>query len=146
MNNKPIGYKINVTSKLFNQVVNEIAQENGMNKTHFNIISYLARKRDKEVTQKELCEYLHFKAPTISLTLQSMETDGYINRTKSVNDSRNTIVKLTEKGFKKDNEVRLIFEETDLLIEKSLTKEEFKEFNSCLDKVSTALENKVKKC
>lgn len=143
---RPIGYKINLASRLFNQVTNVLAQENGLNKTHFSIIHYLARRRNKEVTQKELCEFLHFKAPTISLTLHTLEAEGFLERTKSTIDSRNTIVKLTEKGFKKADETRAIFKETDKLIEDSLTKEELEMFNTCLDKVSAQMDMKVKKC
>ena len=79
------------------------------------------------------------KAPTISLTLQSMEQDGLVERVKSSTDSRCTYVVLTKKGEELDDKIRGFFHSTEQLMLDSLTIEELSVFVKCLDKISERL-------
>ena len=57
------------------------------------------------LTQNELKEIVSLRAPTISLTLQNMESDGLIIRKSDKKDLRSVRVYITEKGKKIDKEI-----------------------------------------
>ena len=142
MENKPLGFKIGEVSRLFHNKVKKLANDNGISQTYFHIIGYLKRNKNSNITQKDICEFVKMKAPTISLTLQSMEQDGLVERVKSETDSRCTYVVLTEKGEELDDKIRGFFHSTEQLMLDALSEEEFKIFIKCLDKISERLEMK----
>ena len=49
-------------------------------------------------TQLTLAKLSHLKAPTVSVTLQKMENEGYVIRRRNTSDLRQTFVFITEKG------------------------------------------------
>jgi len=54
--------------------------------------------RREGVTQLDLVKSTHLKAPTVSITLQKLEKDGYVERKHDDYDLRAVRVFLTEKG------------------------------------------------
>ena len=98
MNDKPLGHRMGEVSRLFHNKVKKLANDNGISTTYFHIIGFLKRNKNENITQKDICEFVKMKAPTISLTLNSMEQEGYVERVKSETDSRCTYVVLTKKG------------------------------------------------
>ena len=139
MENKPLGFKIGEISRLFHNKVKKLANDNGISQTYFHIIGFLRRNKENNITQKDICEFIKMKAPTISLTLQSMEQDGLVERVKSLTDSRCTYVVLTKKGEELDDKIRGFFSSTEQMMLDALTPEELKMFNECLDKISERL-------
>lgn len=55
-------------------------------------------------TQLDLVRATRLKAPTVSVTLQRMERDGLVTRESDPDDMRRTIVRLTDKGRKLEQE------------------------------------------
>jgi len=141
MKNKFLGFKIGEVSRLFHNKVKKLANDNGISQTYFHIIGFLRRNSDKNITQKDICEFIKMKAPTISLTLQSMEQEGLVERIKSEIDSRCTYVVLTKKGEDLDDRIRGFFLSTEEIIESALTVEELEMVINCLDKITERLEN-----
>ena len=140
MNDKPLGHRMGEVSRLFHNKVKKLANDNGISTTYFHIIGFLKRNKNENITQKDICEFVKMKAPTISLTLNSMEQEGYVERVKSETDSRCTYVVLTKKGEELDERIRGFFQMTDKIMEDSLTKDELEMFKYCLDKISKELE------
>ncbi len=63
-------------------------------------------------TQLDLVKATHLKAPTISVALQKLESDGYVMREPDEHDMRAMRVYLTEKGRALEDSLRKrIFEE-----------------------------------
>lgn len=141
---KPIGRKINDISKLFNNSINMLVQKSGINKTYFDILHYLNKNIAKEITQSDICSFLNFKAPTISIVLKTMEDEGLLIRERSIVDSRKTFVRLSSYGIEKALETKKIFLDADKMIEDCLTSEELILFNNYLDKITDNLRSKVK--
>ena len=139
MENKPLGFKIGEISRLFHNKVKKLANDNGISQTYFHIIGFLRRNKENNITQKDICEFIKMKAPTISLTLQSMEQEGLVERVKSETDSRCTYVVLTQKGEELDDKIRGFFHSTEQMMLDALNEEELKMFNECLDKISERL-------
>ena len=80
------------------------------------------------------------KAPTVSITLSNLESEGIVLRKKSTKDSRKTIVELSEKGMSADDEIRSAFAEVNQLMLNEFNDEEIALFNSFLSRMSDALE------
>lgn len=138
MENLPIGYRLKRTFHAFNDAVKRKVYRSNINFTNFCILTYLNRNLDcgnNEVTQKDICSFTSLKAPTISLTLQNMEQDGYICRTKSNKDSRIAFVQLTAKGKEQAEMMKLFFQNTDSQIGSKLSKEEYDTLCLLLDKI-----------
>lgn len=140
MEQKIIGYSLSELSRLFHRSVKNIANDNGISSTYFQILGFLTHNQDENITQKDICEFVKMKAPTISLTLQNMESEGLIERVKSETDSRCTYVVLTQKGIELNDRVKTFFDITEQKMINSLTKSEYQTLMKCLEKMKTALE------
>jgi DNA-binding MarR family transcriptional regulator len=66
--------------------------------TQYIVMMYLWE--NKECNVKELGKTLILDSNTLTPLLKKLESKNYITRTKSSNDSRNTIIKITESGLK----------------------------------------------
>ena len=64
--------------------------------TQYIVMMYLWE--NKETNVKELGKTLILDSNTLTPLLKKLESKNYITRNKSNNDSRNTIIKLTEEG------------------------------------------------
>jgi len=95
---------INEISKLFHNKMREKSEELGFKNGYRQILMLLAHGDD--ITQLDIAEATHLKAPTVSVTLKKMEEDGLILRQTDLMDSRKTRVYLTEEGRKLDQKHR----------------------------------------
>lgn len=136
---EPIGYQIKMLSKLFGETIKMKVEKSGISVTQFHIIKFLDINSDCEVTQKDICEYLKMKAPTISITLTNMENDNLIYRRKSEKDSRKTFIALSSEGCKLAASCKKIFKELDQIMESSLSSEELNLLNQSLNKMKNKL-------
>jgi len=86
-------------------------------------------------TQLELANITHLKPPTISVTLQKMEADGYVRRVPNERDMRQTLVYLTEKGEEYNKNIRMKIEKIDKEVASGFTDEELKALVSMLTRI-----------
>ena len=100
----------------------------------------LKYNKENNITQKDICEFIKMKAPTISLTLQSMEQEGLVERIKSETDSRCTYVVLTQKGEELDEKIRGFFQTAEKTMVDALTGDELEMIKKCLEKIGKELE------
>lgn len=143
----PLGFKIGELSKLIKETIEKKAQKEGLSSTQMKIFKMLSINRSKEITQNDICNFTKFKASTISVALQQMEDEGYIERIKSNEDARKTIIKLTQKGFEKDKDIINIFDNLESSIIKNLNDDEILLLNILLDKMrDNVREEKNKTC
>ena len=136
---RPLGMQINILSNLFRQAVAEEARQKGIPCSYFPIIRYLKMNEQKNITQSDICDFLHFKPSSISVTLQSMENEGLLTRFKSPDDNRKTYVKLSEKGQESDRKIRLSYSKIEDYM-KSLVNDDVETFKKCLVVLINALE------
>ena len=76
------------------------------------------------MTQLELAKRTHLSAPSISVTLQKMESAGLIFRRTNPKDQRATLVYLTEQGYMTDRKVIRLTRETERELLKDISKQE----------------------
>ena len=87
---------INDISRAFAHKMRKAADEECVPFGYRHLLFYLAH--NDGISQLELAKRTNLTPPTVSVTLQKMELDGYIMRTPSPEDQRQMIVCLTDKG------------------------------------------------
>lgn len=85
---------VNEVSKLFKNIL--VRENENLQSSYRHLLFHLAH--EDGVTQLRLAKLTHLKPPTVSVTLQKMERDGYVVRRQDENDLRQTLVYLTDKG------------------------------------------------
>ncbi len=128
-------------SKLFRDQMRRASEEAGIPGGYRQILMELSHMGC--ATQYELAKRTHLSAPTVSVTLQKMEHDGYIIRTPDEKDLRQMQVTLTEKGIcaERDNRIRANALEQTLL--EGLSDSEQAELALLLDKMEENLHRTV---
>jgi len=86
------------------------------------------------LSQRELVELTHLRAPTVSVLLSQMEAEGYVRR-ECGNDRRQLLVELTDKGRAYDSERMRAIATTDQAAMLGITPEEEAELLRLLRKI-----------
>ncbi|MBO4355684.1 MAG: MarR family transcriptional regulator [Clostridia bacterium] len=136
--------RIRDVSKLFGRRVRTLAEESGIPDSYRRFIMHLAHSYEDGnpgLTQSELKDFTHLTAPSVTVTLQKMERDGYITRTPDSKDARQVRVSLTEKGFETDKKVREIHKKTEQTATQGITRQELEQFESVLKKIANNLKS-----
>ena len=92
-----------------------------------------------ELSQKEIAEMTHLKAPSISAILKKMEDEGLAVRKSNPNDKREIRVSLTPKGEEVDRSIIETLKSTDEAGLKGLSAEEQKTLMSLLCRIQDNL-------
>ena len=120
-------------SKLFRDIINREVEKLGILNSYRQLLFCLGRKDG--VNQLEHVRETHLKAPTISVTLKSMEADGLVVRKTDEKDARVIHVYLTEKGRQTDDRIREIHHELDRIMAAGIPQEELDALVSTLKKM-----------
>ncbi len=129
---------INEIGRLMGDKIREKCEENPiMQRSVRLLLIELARKEGR--TQLELVKATRLKAPTISVTLQKMERDGYVIRKPDRYDMRAVRVYLTEKGREIDNRTRKRIETEEAAATSVLTEAECRTLSTLLLKIRNHL-------
>ena len=111
--------------------------------TYTQYICMMAMWEHENMNVKELGEYLYLDSGTLTPLLKKLEEKEYIKRTRSKNDERNLIVKLTDKGKKLRDEAISI--PTKMACSLNLSIDEVKVLKKLLNNLLNNLENNVDK-
>lgn len=88
------------------------------------------------ISQRELAEFLHLSAPTVTTMLQKMEQEGLVERWNDVTDQRITRIRLTEAGAAQAQELKKVFADYVNTTIGSLPEDDRRELARLLDLVS----------
>jgi len=99
-------------------------------------------------TQLQLAKLTHLKPPTVRVTLQKMEHDGYVTRRSDENDLRQTLVFLTDKGREYNQKIRNRIHELENIVMNDITADEkevlMKLLSRMRDNLTEELEKSIK--
>ncbi len=126
--------KISLISRVSHKMMRNESEKMGYNQSYRSIIFFLNNIHDG-ATQAELVEHSKLSKPTISLTLQKMESDGLIVRKQDDVDLRNVRVYLTDLGVKAEETFIKIGNQTELKVLSVLDAEEQEVLDKILDKI-----------
>lgn len=126
--------KMSLISRVSHKMMRNESEKMGYNQTYRSIIFFLNNIHDG-ATQAELVEHSKLSKPTISLTLQKMESEGLIVRKQDDVDLRNVRVYLTDLGVKAEETFIKIGAQTEEKVLSVLNEEEQEVLNKILDKI-----------
>ena len=132
-----LGFELAEVSKLILDKLRNETEKLGVVNSYRPFLFHLDNNPDG-LTQSELIEKIHFKAPTVSLTLQKMEYEGLVRKEIDKNDQRVTRIYITELGKTFTETIKKIHDEVEKSFS-SLFNEEEKE--KLLEYISRIKEN-----
>ena len=94
---------------------------------------------NKNVTQKEIADFLHVSAPSIATSLKRMEESGLVVRVENKKDARRNSVKLTKKGKELVEYADSLFLRIDDVAYKGFTEEEMDTLVQFLERMNDNL-------
>ncbi len=136
---KPLTLSLAYAAKLHRRRLDKICEDKGIPGAYLKILLVI----DHEINTNQLAivNNTHLAAPTVSLTLKKMESEGIIKREIDQNDQRNVIVRLDETGLKMIKEIKTIFMNEEKRIANLLTDDEYKSISSSMEKIVCYLED-----
>lgn len=134
---------VNEASYLYGEFVCQGLERIGMKLSYRHILKPLMAH--DSLTQLQLVNITGLKAPTISISLRNMESDGLVRREKKTDsDRRETHVRITDKGKKMYAKMLEILDSAEKTMLKGISKTELKAMQETLDKMSANLSEKLK--
>jgi len=128
---------VNEVSKIFHNILRETGEQYNIQNSFRAILFHLSIKDG--VTQLHLSQVTHLKPPTISVTLQKMENEGYVTRVADQYDMRQTHVYITEKGAQYNNKIREIIKSIEEKITGDFSQEELQLLTELLKKMRSSM-------
>ncbi len=133
---------INEINRLMGDKIREGGDDNPISQRSGRLLLMELSKNDG-VTQLELVNATHLKAPTISVSLGKLEQNGYVYRRPDEYDLRATRVFLTEKGKELDSKIKKRIRTEEQLATERLTKEECETLSAILIKIRNNIIKKM---
>ncbi|WP_294491039.1 MarR family winged helix-turn-helix transcriptional regulator [uncultured Ruminococcus sp.] len=127
---------VNDVSRMFMHRVRRECEKNGVPNGYHKILMELSH--NDGATQLQLVKLTHLTAPTVSVALGKMESEGLVTRQTDTADMRVMKVCLTDKGRGKVESVREIFHRADDVLVKGIPQEEL---DSAMKVLRKMLEN-----
>ena len=124
---------IHEVDKLFGQLIRTNPNMTELQNSYRQLLFHLSIKDG--CTQLRLAQLTHLKPPTVSVTLQKMEHDGYVTRRPDENDLRQTLVYLTDKGKEYNKVVHDHIQRADRLVIQGISEEEAETLKTILTKM-----------
>lgn len=90
----------------------------------------------KELLQRELQDVLHIKSGSLSESIIKMEADGLLKKEKSEKDGRCLVLKLTEKGKRRAEQLKQEYDARAGEMLSCLTEEQCKQLHDLLEPVT----------
>ena len=124
---------INDISRLFMHRVRRECERSGISHGHHKLLMELFQNEGS--TQLQLVQRTHLTAPTVSVALGKMESEGLVRREADTEDMRQVKVYLTDKGREKVDSVRSIFCGADADMVRDIPQEELDAMMATMRKI-----------
>lgn len=95
---------INCASRMFHNAMRAECEKSGISKSFQPMFFHL--RKNPGLSQHELVRLTNLTPPTVSVTLQKMESEGLIVRKSDEYDERRMRIYITEKGIMTDDKIR----------------------------------------
>lgn len=139
-----LGFELAEVSKMILDILRESTGNLGIVSSYRPFLFHLTNKSNG-LTQSELAELIHFKAPTVSLTLQKMEYEGLIKKEIDLNDQRVTRIFITDKGKSFDDKIKKIHDDVEDYLSSLFNEEEKRELIEYLGRIKTKIKERKDK-
>ena len=133
-----IGMELSGTHKRLHDALRRASEKAGLPEGYRKLLFHL--EHGDGLTQLELAKKAHLSAPTVSVTLKRMESDGLLHRESDEKDQRNTRVYLTAEGRELNARVFESMLRVDAELVKGFSPEEQESFRHMLERMNQNLE------
>lgn len=120
------------------RTTNELLERQGVSGGQPPVLKYLSENNG--CIQRDLADYCHVKAATISSVLDNMEASGYIERRAMPEDRRVQRIFLTEYGRKKHDLTHKVFTDVEDTCLEGFTDDEVAALKNALDRILVNLQ------
>ena len=129
----PLGMMINMVGHCHDNMIRERLDALGAPKAFGAILMQI--KHHEGAKQSDLAKHMNFSAPTISVTVQTLEESGYIERRPDENDQRQFRVYLPESGREMTERIHNTFCVCEATLAKNFSQDEIETLRSLLKKM-----------
>ena len=129
-----LGYRFKKIHDCFKANGNKRAKKFELTKMQMDILHYLFKNGDKQVTQRELEVQFSIKHSTVIGILGRMEKNGFIKISVCENDRRQRRIELLEKAYDVRAECKLHHDYIENKFRKNFSEEEIQCLTTLLDK------------
>ena len=130
-----IGFLFKQIHDAFEAEANNQLQKMDLTMSQLAVLCFLFKNENREVTQREIENYLNLKHPTVTGILQRMEMKGFVSCSKNCDDKRQKNISLTEKALELRKRINVRLTQMEDRLVDGLTKDERLMLNELLDKV-----------
>ena len=110
-----IAKEIVFVSHLLKRRVDNQTLKHGLTVNQGRILMYLKEHQNEDVYQRDLENIIHLRRSSITVLLQKLDNDGYIERENI--DAKKKSVRISARGLNKTDEIQKIFVENEKIIE-----------------------------
>lgn len=140
-------YKLGLLVKKINlryeQIVNCNMKKYGLTKVQSDVLMYLDRNHQHDITQRELEQYLGSSNPTVTGILNRLEQNGFIERIPSKQDARYKNIVLTKQAMEMHSELKQTIKENETNFLSCISEEEREQLRDLLIKVLNHMEENI---
>ena len=116
----------------------------GLSSSEFSVMGAILQMGENgKSTSSELAAKTKTLPPAVSRTLRGLEEKGYVERSVDKKDRRNTYISLTEKGWKKGEEVRDRMQDFGCSVMSQLKEEDIDQLVAYLDRIYEIAEKEI---
>ncbi|MCI6755750.1 MAG: MarR family transcriptional regulator [Lachnospiraceae bacterium] len=128
----PLPFQIKMLDEKMTAIWNAELSAYGLTFSQFPVLIYLVKNQDHKVTQKELCEAVHVKHPTMIGLLDRLEEKGLVVRRRDEENHRFNRIALSERGLEMMQSFRLDRIRSDQQTVEGLSEAEMQELSRML--------------
>ncbi len=139
---KILGSIFTDTSRLHQRYHHSIFKSFNLHRGQSRLLSKLSD--NEEINQRELTNRMNVSPATLTRIVQNMERNGFITRTISQKDQRNTIIKLTPKGAETKDLLNKKLKAVDKKIFEDFTTDEKEILHNYLLRIQDKLQEEMK--
>ncbi|PYE42402.1 DNA-binding MarR family transcriptional regulator [Paenibacillus barcinonensis] len=117
------------------RIVHELEQHEvtGIVPSHGDVLMFLYREETLSI--KMLAERVQRTQPTVTVLVNKLEKLGYVERSKSADDSRVTMIRLTEQGKRLEPVFREVSDQINQIIYADLSEEQSEQLEKLLSMI-----------
>ncbi len=130
----PIGYQLKIVNLQYRAMVDALLKETDITMVQFSVLIYLI-SQGRSATQKELCEALHVKHPTMNGLLARMEEKALITQSFNPDNRRQRMISVTDKAKTILDRHKEMHDRADRMLYHNFSEEEKQTFAGLLYKI-----------
>lgn len=136
-----LGRLIKIIHNTFETELNNQLKKYDLTKVQCDVLIYLDRNKEKEVSQRDIEKFFGISNPTVSGILGRLEQKGLIQRMVSSKDARFKYIEQTEKARQLHQKLKSNLENMEQKLRADLTDEEITTLQYLLEKILYNISN-----